>query len=93
MKIKKQLEGQTLIILLIAITIIAVLSMGRSGLFSAMGTKEKPGTIRVDLNKIQQQTDDYNNRVKQEMNGGAASSSLASSTEDYNQQLQDSLNN
>ena len=69
MKIKKQMAGQTLIILLLAITIIALLVFGKMGMFnSLMGTKDKPGAVRVDLNKIQQQTDDYNNQVKEQMN-------------------------
>jgi len=79
MKIKKQADGQTLIILLITVTIMALLAFDRSGMLnSLMGTKDKPGTVRVDLNKIQQQTDEYNNRVKQQMN--ADTNGLATTT-------------
>jgi hypothetical protein len=102
MKIKRQVAGQTLIILLIAVVIIALLTLGRTGeLANLMGTKEKPGTVRVDLNKIQQETDSYNQRVKEQLEAGTAATGtratgtppIASSTEDYNKQLKDNLNN
>jgi len=112
MKIKKQLAGQTLIILMMAVMIIALLTLNQAGMFSGlMGTKQSPGTVRVDLNKIQQETDSYNQRVKQEMNGGVqatgtsptstspgglrprSAQTISSSTEDYNSQLQNALNN
>jgi Tfp pilus assembly protein PilE len=68
MKINRQISGQTLIILLIVVAIIAILTFSRLGMFSnLMGTKEQPGAVRVDMNKLQQQTEEHNNQVRQQM--------------------------
>jgi len=61
---KKNLPGQTLIILLIVAMIVALLVFGKMGFYTnLMGTKEKPGALKIQVNDMETKVNNYNNQV------------------------------
>ena len=68
-KIKSDQPGQTLLILLIVVTIMALIYFGQSGLFaSMMGTKKDPGAVRVQVEDMQNKVDNYNQQFGNDLN-------------------------
>ena len=66
---KNNLSGQTLIILLIVVTIMALLAFGKMGFYkNLLGTKDQPGAVKVEVNDMQKKVDIYNNQVTNELN-------------------------
>jgi hypothetical protein len=62
---KKNQSGSILLIMLLAVAIIALIVFAREGAFSnLMGTKENPGTVKVQLDDLQKNVGSQNEATK-----------------------------